>query len=205
MKKNANQIQFKVTPELLEAHASDVSLAIDSRFPAKYFDKKATIVATPVLKYEGGEKSFAPVTVQGENVEANNKVIGYANGGSVNYKNSVDYDKQMSKSELFINITASKGSKTVDFEPIKIADGVMATSEMIVNFPKPILGLIREENTTGKYDPNIDVFQRVVPDEMMADIHYLINRSNIRNDETRESDVIALQDYTKKANEDEKI
>ena len=205
MKKNANQIQFKVTPELLEAHASDVSLAIDSRFPAKYFDKKATIVATPVLKYEGGEKSFAPVTVQGENVEANNKVIGYANGGSVNYKNSVDYDKQMSKSELFINITASKGSKTVDFEPIKIADGVMATSEMIVNFPKPILGLIREENTTGKYDPNIDVFQRVVPDEMMADIHYLINRSNIRNDETRENDVVALQDYTKKANEDEKI
>ncbi len=205
MKKNANQIQFKVTPELLEAHASDVSLAIDSRFPAKYFDKKATIVATPVLKYEGGEKSFAPVTVQGENVEANNKVIGYANGGSVNYKNSVDYDKQMSKSELFINITASKGSKTVDFEPIKIADGVMATSEMIVNFPKPILGLIREENTTGKYDPNIDVFQRVVPDEMMADIHYLINRSNIRNEETRENDVVALQDYTKKANEDEKI
>ncbi|NOR76190.1 MAG: hypothetical protein GQ525_13665 [Draconibacterium sp.] len=205
MKKNADQIQFKVTPELLEAHASDVSLAIDSRFPAKYFDKKATIVATPVLKYEGGEKTFAPVTVQGENVEANNKVIGYANGGSVNYKNSVDYEKSMSKSELFINITASKGSKTVDFEPIKIADGVMATSEMIVNFPKPILGVTREANTTGKYDPNTDAFQRVVPDEMMADIHYLINRSNIRNDETRESDVIALQDYTEKANEDEKI
>ncbi len=93
MKKNADQIQFKVTPELLEAHAGDVSLAVNSRFPAKYFDKKATIVATPVLKYEGGEKSFAPVTVQGENVEANNKVIGYTNGGSVSYKNSVSYDK----------------------------------------------------------------------------------------------------------------
>ncbi len=205
MKKNADQIQFKVTPELLEAHAGDVSLDVNSRFPAKYFDKKATIVATPVLKYEGGEKSFAPVTVQGENVEANNKVIGYTNGGSVSYKNSVAYDKQMSKSELFINITASKGSKTLDFEPIKIADGVLTTSTMIVNFPKPILGVTREENTTGKYDPNIDAFQRVVPDEMMADIHYLINRSNIRKDETGQSDVVALQDYTKKANEDENI
>ena len=205
MKKNADQIQFKVTPELLEAHADDVSLAINSRFPAKYFDKKATIVATPVLKYKGGEKSFAPVTVQGENVEDNNKVIGYTNGGSVSYKNSVAYDKQMSKSELFINITASKGLQTVNFEPIKIADGVLATSTMIVNFPKPIIGVTREENTTGKYDPNIDAFQRVVPDEMMADIHYLINRSNIRKDEIGESDVVALQDYTKKANEDENI
>ena len=204
-KKNADQIQFKVTPELLEAHAGDVDLAINSRFPAKYFDKKATIVATPVLKYEGGEKAFTPVTVQGENVEANNKVIGYTNGGSVSYKNSVGYEKPMSKSELYINITATKGSKTLDFEPIKIADGVIATSEMIVNFPKPIIGVTREANTTGKYDPNIDAFQRVVPDEMMADIHYLINRSNVRKGETDKSDVVALEDYTKKANEDEKV
>jgi len=205
MKKNADQIKFKVNPELLEAHAGDVSLAIDSRFPAKYFDKKATLVATPVLKYEGGEKTFTPVTVQGENVEANDKVIGYTNGGNVSYKNSVSYEKSMSKSELYLNISASKGSKTVDFEPIKIANGVLATSEMIVNFPKPILGVTREANTTGKYDPNIDAFMRVVPDEMMADIHYLINRSEVRKDEIRKSDVVGLQDYTKKANEDKNI
>lgn len=205
MKKNADQIQFKVTPELLETHASEVDLAIDSRFPAKYFNKKATIVATPVLKYEGGETTFSPVTVQGEKVEANNKVIGFTTGGSVSYKDAVDYNSAMSKSELYVNITASIGSKTIDFEPIKIADGVLATSEMIANYPKPILGVIREENTTGKYDPNIDAFQRVVPDEMMADIHYLINRSNIRKEEISGSDVVALQEYTKKANEDDRI
>ncbi len=202
MKKNADQIQFKVTPELLEAHAGEVALAVDGRFPAKYFDKKATIVATPVLKYEGGEKTFAPVTVQGEKVEANNKVIGYTTGGNVSYKNAVGYEKPMSKSELYMNITASKGSKTLDFEPIKIADGVIATSEMIVNFPKAILGVRRDVNNTGKYDPTIDPFQRVVPDEMMADIHYLINRSNIRKEEAQSSDVKALEDYTKKANEE---
>ncbi len=205
MKKNANQIQFKVTPELLEAHAGEVDLAIDGRFPAKYFNKKATVVATPVLKYDGGEKTFDPVTVQGEKVEANNKVIGFNSGGNVNYKNSVGYEVPMSKSELYLNITASKGSKTLDFEPIKIADGVLATSEMVANYPKPILGVNREANTTGKYDPNIDAFQRIVPDDMMADIHYLINKSNLRNDETGASDVVALQDYTKKANEEEKI
>ena len=205
MKKNADQIKFKVTPELLEAHGGDVDLAINTRFPAKYFNKKATIVATPVLKYDGGEKAFSPVAVQGENVEANNKVIGYANGGSVNYKNSVAYDNAMSKSELYINITATQGKKSVDFEPIKIADGVLATSEMVMNMPKPILGVQREANTTGKYNPATDPFQRVVPDEMMADIHYLINRANIRKEEMSASDVKDLEEYTKKANEEERI
>lgn len=205
MKKNADQIQFKVTPEVLEAHAGDVDLGVDTRFPAKYFNKKATLTATPVLKYDGGETTFAPVTVQGEKVQANNKVIGYTTGGSVSYKDMADYNQEMAKSELFVNITASKGSKTLDFEPIKIADGVLATSELVANFPKTILGVQREENTTGKYDPNIDAFQRIVPDEMMADIHYLINRANLQRDEIDAEDVKMLQEYTKKANEAERI
>ena len=205
MKKNADQIQFKVTPEVLESHAGKVDVAIDGRFPAKYFDKKATLVATPVLKYDGGNSTLTPVTVQGENVEANNKVIGYANGGNVSYKDGVAYDEAMSKSELFVNITASKGSKSVVFNPIKIADGVIATSQLVANVPKPILGVRREVNTTGKYDPNIDPFQRVVSDEMMADIHYLINRSNIRREEVEKDDVKALESYTKKANDEDNI
>lgn len=205
MKKNADQIQFKVTPEVLEAHAGAVDVAVDGRFPAKYFSKKATLVATPVLKYDGGEKAFSPVTVQGEKVTANNKVIGYSTGGSVSYKDAIDFDKALSKSELYVNITASQGKKSVDFEPVKIADGVLATSEMIVNFPKPILGVTREENTSGKYDPNIDAFQRIVPEEMMADIHYDINRSNLKRNETGASDVVALEEFTKKANDEERI
>lgn len=204
MKKNADNINFKVTPEVLEANASEVDLAIDTRFPAKYFNKKATLTATPVLKYNGGETKFKPVTVQGEKVEANNKVIGTA-GGSVNYKDMVAYNKKMAKSELYLNITASKGSKTVDFDPIKIADGVLATSEKVITMPKPILGVQREANNSGKYDPNIDAFKRIVPDELMADIKYQINRSNLRSDETGKNAVVALQDYTKKANENERI
>jgi len=204
MKKNADQINFKVTPEVLEAHASDVDVALTGRFPEKYFHKKVTLTATPVLKYEGGETEFQPVTVQGESVEANNKVI-TSNGGSVSYKDAVPYKSAMAKSELYVNITASQGAKSVDFDPIKIADGVLATSERVAVMPKPVLGVTREANNTGKYDPNIDAFQRVVPDEMMADIKYLINRSNLRKDETEKSEVKQLEDYTKKANEDERI
>lgn len=205
MGKNADRIRFRTTPEVLEAHADKVDLAIDGTFPAKYFNKKATLVITPSLKYEGGETKYAPVTVQGEKVQANNRVISYAGGGNFSYKDATNYIDAMSKSGLYVNITASKGKKTLDFNPIKIADGVIATSRMVENMPKAILGVQREPNTTGKYDPNIDAFQRIVPDEMVADIHYLINRSNIRPEETNAADVKDFETYTKKANEDENI
>jgi len=205
MKKNADQIQYKVAPEVLEAHAGKVNFNIDTRYPAKYFSKKATIVATPVLKYGDGSTSFTPASVQGESVKANNKVINYTSGGSVSYKDGVAYNNDMSISELYMNVTATQGKKSVDFAPVKIANGVNATSELVVNYPKTIIGVRREANTTGKYDPNIDPFQRIVPDEMMADIHYLINNANVRKEEIEAKDVIGLEDYTKKANSDEKI
>ena len=146
MKKNADQIQFNVTPEVLETHAGEVDVDITGRFPAKYFNKKATLVATPVLKYEEGETALEPVTMQGEKVEANNKVISYNAGGSYSYSDAADFKNAMRKSELYVNITASKGSKSVDFEPIKIADGVIATSTLVANYPKPILGVRREHD-----------------------------------------------------------
>lgn len=199
MKKNADQINFKVTPELLETHGGDVDVAIDGRFPSQYFNKKVTLVATPVLKYEGGETAFAPVTVQGEKVDANNKVISYTNGGNFNYKDAVDYTDDMRLSDLEIRITASKGLKSLDFDPIKVADGVIATSSMVINYPNPILGVQREKNTTGIYDPNIDKFQRIVPDEYTADIHYVINSAVLRNTELKAEDIVKLKEYTKDA------
>ncbi len=199
MKKNADQIDFNVTPEILEAHGGDVDVAIDGRFPAKYFNKKVTLVATPVLTYEGGETAFESVTVQGEKVDANNKVISYTDGGNFAYKDAAAYDDAMRVSDLEIRITASKGSKSLDFEPIKVADGVLATSGMVINYPAPILGVQREKNTTGVYDPNIDAFQRIVPDQYVADIHYLINSSYVRGTELNSEDVEKLYAYTKDA------
>ena len=204
MKKNADQISFKVTPEILESHAGKVDVAIDGRFPASYFNKKATLVATPVLKYEGGEKAFEPVTLQGEKVDANNKVISYTNGGSFAYKDEVDFEDAMRLSDLQIRITASQGKKSLDFEPIKVADGVLATSTLVINYPQTIIGIQREKNTTGVYDPNIDAFQRIVPDQYEADIHYLINSSYVRGSELKAEDVEKLYAYTKDAYEAER-
>ncbi len=196
MKKNANLIDFKTTPEILETHAGNVDLAIDGKFPAKYFNKKATLVATPVLKYDGGEKVFESFTLQGEKANANNKVISFTNGGSFAYKDAVPYAEAMRVSNLELRITASQGKKRRNFVPIQLAKGVIATPTLVVNYPTPILG-VREKNTTGKYDPNIDEFQRVVPDEYTADIKYLINKADIRKEELTKDEIAKLNEYNK--------
>ena len=202
MKKNANLINFKTTPEVLETHAGKVDVAIDGNFPAKYFAKKVTMVATPVLKYDGGEKTFESVTLQGEKVKANNKVITLSGGGSFAYKDAVPYAEAMRLSDLELRITASQGAKSVDFAPIQLAKGVIATPTLVVNLPTPIIGVTREKNNTGKYDPNIDAFQRIVPDEYTADIKYLINKADIRKEELTKDEMARLNEYNKEAAKD---
>lgn len=204
MKKNANQIQFKVTPEVLETHAGKVDLAIDGRFPAKYFNKRATLTATPVLKYSGGETAFSPVTVQGERVQGNNRVISFSNGGNFSYKDVTNFTDAMRLSDLELRMTATRKAKRLDFDPVIIGKGVLATSTMVANVPKPILGVRREPNNTGKYDPYIDPFQRIVPDEMLADIYYLINRAEVRKEEISKDDIQQLIQYTIAAYQNER-
>jgi Flp pilus assembly protein TadD len=202
MKKNENQLSFKTTPEVLETHAGKVDVSIDGKIPAKYFAKKVTLVATPVLKYEGGEKALEPVTLQGEKVKANNKVINYTNGGSFAYKDDFAYEEAMRLSSLELRITGTQGAKSIDFTPVKLAPGILALPTLVVNYPMPIIGMQREKNTTGKYDPNIDVFQRVVPDEYTADIKYLINKADIRKEELTKSEIAKLNEYNKSAAKD---
>jgi len=204
MQQNAGQIRFKVSPEVLETHAGKVEVTINGIFPEKYFDKKATLTATPVLKYAGGETSLAPVILQGENVRANNRIITYDAGGNFSYKDNFAFKDEMRLSDLVVRMQASKGSKTVELTPAMIAKGILATNTLMAVTPKPILGISREANNTGKYDPSIDPFQRIVPDELLADIAYLINSASLRKEETAAKDVREFLDYTKDAYKDDR-
>ena len=100
MKKNSGLIQYEVTPKVLETHAGLVNVTIKGVFPEKYFDKKTTLTATPVLTYAGGETAFDKVQVlQGESVTANNPVITYT-GGNFTYTGAIPYKDAMKVSEL---------------------------------------------------------------------------------------------------------
>jgi Flp pilus assembly protein TadD len=181
MKKDAGDIKYEVTPKVLEAHGGMVNVTIKGTFPEKYFNKKATLTVTPVLTYAGGETAFDKVQVlQGEKVQANNKVITYA-GGEFTYTSAVPYKDAMKMSELVLRTTAAINAKSLDFEPVKLADGVIATSTLVEIHAQPI---IMKDN-----------YARIVPESKMADINYDINQANIRPSETKAEDIKALRDY----------
>jgi tetratricopeptide (TPR) repeat protein len=195
MKKDANKINYSVTPEVLETIAGNVNVAIQGRIPEKYFLKNASIVAKPVLKYAGGEKAYEPIMLQGESVKENNKVISYTNGGSFSFKGVIPFEYDMRKSELQMRIHATKGKSALDFDPVKIADGVIATSTLVDNSPLTIQGMQKKKNSSGVYDPTIDKFQRIVPDQYVADLIYLINSAEVRGKELTKEEMQRLNQY----------
>jgi len=190
MKKNASDIDYNVTPEILETHANKVDVEISVRIPANYFNKKATLVATPVLKFEGGEKAFKAKTLQGEKVQGNNTVVPYETGKTIKYKGRISYRDAMRISELEVRMTASKGTKSLDFDPVKIADGVRATATLVQNNPANIIGK--------------DAFKRIIAETKEADLHYLINSSSVRWSEMKAEDIKALSAYFKTVKADDK-
>jgi tetratricopeptide (TPR) repeat protein len=184
MKKNSGLINYEVTPKVLEAHGGMVPVTIKGTFPEKYFDKKSTLTATPVLTYQGGETAFEKVQVlQGESVSANNKVVNYS-GGNFTYESSIPFKDAMRVSELMFRVTGVRGSKSVDFDPIKLADGVIATSTLVdMEGVRPIV--LR------------DKYVRVLPEQQVADINYLINQAEIRGSELKQEDIALLRQYIK--------
>lgn len=191
MKTGAQDVTYTVTPEVLEAHAGNVDITVKVKVPEKYMDKKAVVELTPVLKYDGGETTFPSKTVQGESVEGNDQVISYLNGGQYTYTGSVPYQENMKVSDLVVRIKATKGTSTLDFDDIKIADGVIATSDLVKD--KGALVALGKDN-----------FQRIIPESKDADIYFLIQQAALRGTELRKDEIAALKEYIKEAKADEK-
>jgi len=153
MANNANLIQRSITPSPLEMHAGKVPVSITVSFPAKYFDKKAYIVCTPSLKSElnsGAEIKMKSASIQGEKVKDNNPVIPYKAGGSYTYKDTLDYSDPYRRSDLILNMKATKGSETVDIADIKIGDGVNVTPLLVEEGLKVDNGVVAGANNNGK-------------------------------------------------------
>ena len=165
---------FTTTPQVLEAVAGKVPVTINGKFPEKYFNKKAVVEVTPVLRWNGGEAKGQPAVFQGEKVEGNDQTISYKVGGNYTMKTSFDYVPEMAKSELYLEFNAKIGNKTVTIPAVKIADGVISTSELV-------------ENTLQSANPanGDDAFQRIIKEKHNANIMFLIQQANIRASELK--------------------
>ncbi len=165
---------FTVTPQVLEAVGGKVPATIDGKFPEKYFNKKAVVEVTPVLKWEGGQAVGQSAVFQGEKVEGNDQTIAYKAGGNYTMKTVFDYVPEMAKSELYLEFTAKIGDKEVAIPAVKVADGVISTSEII-------------SQTVGSANVALseDAFQRIIKEKHDANIMFLIQQANVRSSELK--------------------
>jgi len=176
---------FTTDPEVLEAVAGKVPVTIYGKFPEKYFKKKVSVEVTPVLRWNGGEAKGQPAFFQGEKVEGNGQTISYKAGGDYTMKASFDYVPEMAKSELYLDFVVTKGSKTYTIPSVKIADGVIATSELAT------AGSSNASNAK-------DAYQRIIKQAQEANIMFLIQQANLRNSELKKGE---LKDFYAKVSE----
>ena len=183
--------EITVNPSPLEKVGSKVNADITGTFPAKKFAKKGVLKVTPVLKFDGQEVLGTPVTYVGEKAKENGKTVNYKNGGTYKQSCSFDYVPAMRKSELYLRFEATVGKKVIEIPDLKIADGVVATSE---------LAEAKDNKTAGTPDK----FQRVIQELTEADIKFLIQSSELRSSETKNEGVKNVQAAIKDAKDNEK-
>ena len=183
---------FTVTPNPLETQAGQVPATINGTFPEKYMKKKAVVTVTPELRYADGQVAKGnSATFQGEKVMGNDQTISYKVGGRYTMKTAFNYVPDMQKSEMYLTFDARIGKKQQKVPAVKVANGVIATSELYKKTLASESGIIAP-----------DTFQRVNEKKQEANIKFLINQANIRKSELKNNSVQEFVEMLKKINAD---
>lgn len=183
MNKYAENIKYTLDPNPLIVQGDSVAVNINGNFPGKYFHKKAQAELTPTLTYTGGETAYKTAYFQGENAVGNYTVIPYETGKAFSYSHKVAYTPSMAQSELMLKILGKQGKKEKEFDPVKLADGVITTPYLMLSDDKVLLAK--------------DAFQRITAHSEHATINYLVNSSVVRPSEVSEADVKAMAAFIK--------
>ena len=183
---------FKVDPNPLETTAGQVPATINGMFPEKYMKKKATVTVIPELRYGNGQAvQGTGATFQGEKVQGNNQTISYKVGGNYSMKTNFKYVPEMQKSELYLPFDAYIGSKKVDVPAVKVADGIVATSELSGRTVKSAQASVAQ-----------DAYQRIIEHKQEANIKFLIQQATLRKSELKNNSVKEFVEMLKKINAD---
>ena len=169
---------FTVTPNPLETQVGKVPATINGTFPEKYMKKKAVVTVTPELRYADGQVANGQsATFQGEKVQGNDQTILYQVGGRYNMKSSFDY-LDCNKADLYLTFDAKVGKKTVQVPEVKVAEGIIATSE-----------LYKKTLKSAQAAVSPDAFQRINAQKQEANIKFLIQQATLRQSELKNNSV----------------
>ena len=169
---------FTVTPNPLETQQGQVPATISGVFPEKYMKKKAVVTVTPELRFNGQSVKGQSATFQGEKVLGNYQSISYKAGGRYDMKSTWKYVPEMAESELYLTFDAKVGNKSVNVPAVKVANGVLATTELYM-----------QTATSAAPALATDAYQRIIKDKQEANIQFLIGQANLRKSELQNNSV----------------
>ena len=182
---------FTVTPNPLETQTGTVPATINGHFPEKYMKKKAVVTVIPELRYSNGQIVRGnTATFQGEGVNGNDQTIYYRVGGNYTMKTNFAYVGD-NKAEMYLTFDARLGKKQVEIPAVKVADGIIATSE-----------LYRRTVTSASAAIAPDAYQRITKKKQEANIKFLIQQANIRKSELKNNSVQEFVRMLKQINDD---
>ena len=184
---------FSVTPNPLETQGGNVEATISGTFPEKYMKKKAVVTVIPELRSAIDNSTLIgqSASFQGEKVLGNDQTINYRLGGRYTMKTNFTYAPQFQQSDLYLTFNAFVGKKKVQIPAVKVATGVIATSELY----KKILA-----DGEGVIAP--DAFERIKQQKQEANIKFLVNQANIRKSELQTNSIKEFIAMLKQINAD---
>ena len=183
---------FEVTPNPLETQGGKVPATINGKFPEKYMKRNAQVTVIPELRYGNGQVAQGiPATFQGEKVMGNDQTISYRLGGHYTMKTQFDYVPEMQQSEMYLTFLAKLGKKQVSIPAVKVATGVIATSEL---YKQTMM------NGGGCIAP--DSFQRISSQKYDATVKFLVNQAVLRQSELKNNSVQEFVKLLQKINAD---
>ena len=182
---------FTVTPNPLETQAGTVPATINGHFPEKYMKKKAVVTVVPELRYSSGTVAQGnTATFQGESVMGNDQTVSYRLGGNYTMKTNFAYLND-NKADMYLTFKARIGSKEVKVPEVKVANGIIATSE-----------LYKKTSLTANAALAPDAYQRITKRKQEANIKFLIQQANLRKSELKNNSVQEFVKMLKKINDD---
>ena len=189
MKDNLDDVLISCDPEVLVVKGGKIDATVSMEFPHDYFYDKATLVVTPVLVFEGGQRTGEPTIYQGEKIKANYIVIPKS-GELVRKKVSFDYVPGMELCHLELRCVLVFGDKKVNVPAIKVADGCNSTYLLAVG--------------SGEMDQKSDGFELVTEHTTETSIMFDVNSAYVKNNASNNTAISLYKSYIKELEQDER-
>ena len=189
MADNLDDVALTCTPEVLVVKSGKIDATISMSFPKDYFYERATLVVTPVLVYEGGQRTGEATIYQGEKVKANYVAIPRA-GKTVRKSVSFDYVPGMELCHLELRCVLVYGENKINIPAIKVADGCNSTYLLAVG--------------SGEMDQKPDGFQLITEHTTETSIMFDVNSAYVKDNAHNNTAISLYKSYLKELEQDER-